>query len=167
MPTWRKSPEALAAIFRAALPGGAGVERRQMFGYPTAFVNGNMATGLHQDQVIVRLPEAERRRLLAKPGARTFEPMPGRPMIEYVVLPPELVGRAAVLQRWIAKAVAYTRGLPPKVKKGGRTAKATAAEKPMSGAAVATPVGDEPTSAGPTPTRAGPAATPKPRHRAE
>jgi TfoX/Sxy family transcriptional regulator of competence genes len=127
MPTWRKSPEALAAAFRAALPAGPRVERRQMFGYPAAFVNGNLAAGLHQEQVIVRLPEAERKVLLAKPGARIFEPMPGRPMTEYVVLPPGLVAKAPALRSWIFKAVAYTRALPPKVKRGRPAAKATAA----------------------------------------
>lgn len=128
MPTssWRKSPEDLSAIFRAALPPGPGVERRQMFGYPAAFVNGNMATGLHQDQVIVRLPAAERKVLLAKPGARTFEPMPGRPMVEYIVVPPNLVVKAAALHGWIVKAVAYARSLPPKIKKGRPPAKAVA-----------------------------------------
>jgi len=159
MPVWRSSPETLAALFRAALPAGAGVERRQMFGYPTAFVNGNMATGLHQDQVIVRLPEAERKRLLTRPGARTFEPMPGRPMTEYVVLPPNLVAKAATLQRWIAKGVAYARSLPPKVKKGRPAAKATAAtETPIPASPTATP-----TVAIPTPT--GAPTTTKPRRR--
>lgn len=94
-----------------------------MFGYPAAFVNGNMATGLHQEQVIVRLPAAERKALLAKPGARTFEPMPGRPMVEYIVVPPNLVVKAAALHGWIVKAVAYARSLPPKIKKGGPAAK--------------------------------------------
>jgi TfoX/Sxy family transcriptional regulator of competence genes len=133
--SWRKSPEELAAIFRAALPAGPGVERRQMFGYPAAFVNGNMATGLHQEQVIVRLPAAERKVLLAKPGARTFEPMPGRPMVEYIVVPPNLVVKAAALRGWIVKAVAYARSLPPKIKKGRPPKKAsvTDAEAPAIG----------------------------------
>jgi hypothetical protein len=126
--SWRKSPEDLAAIFRAALPAGPGVERRQMFGYPAAFVNGNMATGLHQEQVIVRLPAAERKVLLAKPGARTFEPMPGRPMVEYIVVPPNLVVKAAALRGWIVKAVAYARSLPPKIKKGRPPAKVVGAD---------------------------------------
>lgn len=159
MPVWRSSPETLAALFRAALPAGAGVERRQMFGYPTAFVNGNMATALHQDQVIVRLPEAERKRLLTRPGARTFEPMPGRPMAEYIVLPPNLVAKAAALQRWIAKGVAYARSLPPKVKEARPARAPAAAETPFPDSPIATP-----TVATPPPS--GPATTAKPRRRA-
>jgi TfoX/Sxy family transcriptional regulator of competence genes len=144
-PPWRKSPDELAAIFRAALPSGPGVERRQMFGYPAAFVNGNLATGLHQDQVIVRLPAAERKVLLAKKGARTFEPMPGRPMVEYVVVPPNLVAKSDALAGWIRKAVAYSRSLPHKAKKTGPGAKAAAA------AAAKTSVEPSATTTGPTP----------------
>ena len=33
--------------------------RKKMFGYPAAFVGGNMATGLFADRWVVRLPDAE------------------------------------------------------------------------------------------------------------
>lgn len=104
------------ATFQAALPGGGSAERRQMFGYPAAFVNGRMATGLHQEDLIVRLPEARRRALLKQPGARTFEPMPGRPMKEYVIVPPAIVDDAAQLRAWMREAIAHTASLPPKAK---------------------------------------------------
>jgi TfoX/Sxy family transcriptional regulator of competence genes len=116
MINWRKSPEALVATFQAALPGDGSAERRQMFGYPAAFVNGRMATGLHQEDLIVRLPEARRRVLLKQPGARTFEPMPGRPMKEYVIVPPAVVDDAAELRAWMREAIAHTASLPPKAK---------------------------------------------------
>ncbi len=48
MPTWKKSSPALIAYFDKALPDDPRVERRQMFGYPCAFVNGQLFTGLHQ-----------------------------------------------------------------------------------------------------------------------
>jgi TfoX/Sxy family transcriptional regulator of competence genes len=125
MMNWRKSPEALVATFQAALPGDGSAERRQMFGYPAAFVNGRMATGLHQEDLIVRLPEARRHALLEQPGARTFEPMPGRPMKEYVIVPPAIVDDVAELRAWMREAIAHTASLPPKA--NARTkAKATA-----------------------------------------
>jgi len=52
---WRKSLTQLVDLFVAVLPDQPNVERRQMFGYPCAFVNGNMFTGLHQGSLIVRL----------------------------------------------------------------------------------------------------------------
>ena len=117
MMKWRKAPGALVETFEAALPDDGSAEPRQMFGYPAAFVNGNMAAGLHQEDLIVRLPEARRAVLLAKPGARIFEPMPGRAMWEYVVVPPPIVAKASALRAWIREAVAYAGTLPGKPKK--------------------------------------------------
>ena len=57
-----------------------------MFGQLSAFVNGNMFMGIFGEDVLVRLPEEDREKVLGA-GGRVFEPMPGRPMREYVVLP--------------------------------------------------------------------------------
>ena len=38
---WKKSSPSLIAVFDAVLPAGI-AERRQMFGYPCAFVGGNL-----------------------------------------------------------------------------------------------------------------------------
>ena len=84
-----------------------------MFGYPAAFVNGNMATALHQDEWMLRLGE-EDRALLAAQGARAFEPMPGRPMREYVVLPKALLRDRRALAGWVRRAVGFTAALPAK-----------------------------------------------------
>ena len=46
---WKKSPPALIETFDAVLPG-APAERRLMFGYPAAFVNGNMFMSLFEDE---------------------------------------------------------------------------------------------------------------------
>lgn len=87
-----------------------------MFGYPAAFVNGNMAAGLHQDGLVLRLSEIDRAGLM-KAGGKQFEPMPGRPMREYVVVPPEFANKPTELKKWLGRAVAYAASLPPKAKK--------------------------------------------------
>lgn len=115
---WEKSPPDLIACFDAALPRDEQVVRRTMFGYPCAFANGNMFGGLHKDRLFVRLPEAERRALLGEPGARPFEPMPGRPMAEYVVVPRPMSNPG--LSRWLDTALRYAAGLPPKPGRAGR-----------------------------------------------
>jgi len=160
MLSWRKSPEALVATFRAAVPDDGSAEPRQMFGYPAAFVNGRMATGLHQEDVIVRLPEARRTVLLAQPGARTFEPMPGRPMAGYVVVPPEIVGNAAELRAWVREAIAYTASLPPKAKAGARAKTDAPAKAKAKARAKASPARAK------TPPRAKAKAAPKTKKRA-
>ena len=108
---WRKSSPELVRAFDSALPQSSLVERRKMFGYSAAFVHGNMFAGLHQEDVLVRLPEAERQALLSS-GGRNFEPMPGRVMKNYLLLPEASDGRT--LSLWLRKAFDYTSQLPAK-----------------------------------------------------
>jgi len=126
---WRKSPPELIAAFEAAFPA-APAERRKMFGYPAGFVNGHMFTGLHQENWIVRLGDADRATLLKHAGARVFEPMPGRPMAEYVILPASVIADRKALAGWLAKALAYSACLAPKASKTRRAARKTIAKAP-------------------------------------
>ena len=115
-PTWIKSPPEMVAVFEDAFPGPPAVAR-QMFGFPAGFVNGNLFMSLFQGSLVLRLPDGPRAELLGMEGAATFEPMPGRPMKEYVVVPPSLAASPEVLEPWVAKALAYGGSLPPKVAK--------------------------------------------------
>jgi TfoX/Sxy family transcriptional regulator of competence genes len=114
---WRKSPAELIASFEAVLPADPRVEPRKMFGYPCAFVGGNMFIGLHQENMVLRLSEGDREKYLAQPGATIFEPMPGRAMREYVVATPALLADRAALARWVGRAFSYAASLPVKAKK--------------------------------------------------
>jgi len=116
---WKKAPPELVALFERELAKEPRAEPRTMFGYPAAFVNGNLATGLHQNDWMLRLSEADRA-ALAKLGGRPFEPMPGRPLGEYMVLPKAVVKDARALAKWVAKACDYTAALPAKKKKPRR-----------------------------------------------
>jgi TfoX/Sxy family transcriptional regulator of competence genes len=108
----RSSPEVVDR-FAAVMDRFPDVERRKMFGYPAAFVGGNMATGLFGDRWVVRLAEAERA-VAMDAGATTFEPMPGRPMTGFVVLPPAVVADGDAIAAWIEKGIAHAGGMPPK-----------------------------------------------------
>ncbi len=90
--------------------------KRPMFGYPCGFVNGNMFTGLFADKMFVRLPEDSRAELMGI-GGSTFEPMPGRPMRDYVVIPRTIIAKPAELKLWAGKALRYGESLPAKKKK--------------------------------------------------
>ncbi|HYI00340.1 TfoX/Sxy family protein [Hyalangium sp.] len=127
MMKWRKSPEALVNAFQSALPEDARVERRKMFGYPCAFVNGNMFTGLHQENLIVRLAEGDRQKLVSEKGAEIFAPFPGRLMKEYVSLPPAIIDSAKELKGWLRRSLEHAATLPPK---GAKRAAPRAAKKP-------------------------------------
>jgi hypothetical protein len=97
---FEKSPAWLVHLFEALAPG----DRRKMFGYPCSFERGQLFCGLFADGLFVRLGDAERAELLAAPGARRFEPMPGRPMREYVVLPAGMLEDEAAVERWMRRA---------------------------------------------------------------
>jgi len=115
---WRKSPQPLIDLFERAVPRAGGIERRRMFGYPAAFLAGHLFAGLHQESFILRLSEPDRERARAEHGVRPFEPMPGRRMREYVVLPESLLGRPRALGAWIIRSIGYVRSLPPKTRQG-------------------------------------------------
>ena len=113
---WRKAPADQVERFHEAVAGIDGVEVRKMFGYPAAFIGGNLTAGLHQESVMVRLPDAERQERLAD-GWTLFEPMPGRPMREYVALPPEVAADVVAMRHWVERAAVHVRTLPPKAAK--------------------------------------------------
>lgn len=113
MKKWAKSSPALVALFDRVVPAAAAVERRQMFGYPCAFVNGNMFAGLQEERLILRLGERDRAAFLALEGAAGFAPM-GRPMREYVVAPGAILEDERALAAWMKRALAHARALPRK-----------------------------------------------------
>jgi hypothetical protein len=118
MPKFEKSSPALVERFAGVLDRHAApdITRRPMFGYPCAWINGNMATGLFAEQWWVRLEPADREALLALPGGRPFEVMPGKAMGGYVTMSADVVADDDQLDAWIDKALAATRALPPKKK---------------------------------------------------
>ncbi|GAC1549931.1 MAG: hypothetical protein NVS2B9_16370 [Myxococcales bacterium] len=122
-----RNPPWLVELFESALEGTDAV-RRTMFGSACAFVGGNLACGVFGAGVFVRLSGPDRARLLAQPGAAPFDPMGGRPMREYALLPPALFEDERALQGWVGRALDYAGTLPPK--KARAKAKARAKKKP-------------------------------------
>jgi TfoX/Sxy family transcriptional regulator of competence genes len=115
--SWKKAPAEMVAFFKDLMTGQPEIDLRTMFGYPCAFINGQMFTGLFGDRMFLRLPEEERARFQAQEGAGPFEPIPGRTMKEYVLVPPALLSDRGELDRWLAVSATYAANLPAKVKK--------------------------------------------------
>jgi TfoX/Sxy family transcriptional regulator of competence genes len=88
-----------------------------MFGQMSAFVNGNMFSGIFGDRMFVRLSEPEHGDLLREPGASVFEPMAGRPMRDYVTLPAEWRDQPDRIRDWMARSLTSTAALPAKAPK--------------------------------------------------
>ena len=113
MPSFTKSPPELVERFGAVMDRYPDAQRKQMFGFPAAFVGGNMATGLFNDHWVVRLPDAEIEAAKAA-GAGPFEPMPGKPMKAFVVIPPADVADDARIAEWVERGLALAGSMPPK-----------------------------------------------------
>jgi hypothetical protein len=55
---WEKSSDRLVALFEQLAPREQGVTVKKMFGWPCCFVNGNLFTGLHKQNIMFRLSDA-------------------------------------------------------------------------------------------------------------
>jgi TfoX/Sxy family transcriptional regulator of competence genes len=114
MPVFAKTSPELAALFDAALPDDPVVVRKKVFGNPSAVVNGNMFAGVRGTRLLVRLPQAQLDELLALPGAEPFEPLPGRPMQNFGLLPESMNADIDAVRDWFARAFVGAAEMPAK-----------------------------------------------------
>ncbi|HEV2450063.1 MAG TPA: TfoX/Sxy family protein, partial [Thermoplasmata archaeon] len=128
-----KMPKAGAAAvgrFEALVPEHPAVVVKPMFGQPAAFLGGNLLMGVFGEDVFVRLSEEGCAEAVRSAGARPFEPMPGRTMKGYAVLPARLLADPPAARRWVAKALAYVEQLPTKGAKSRGSARPAARASP-------------------------------------
>ncbi len=112
---FEKSPPELVALFDEVVPDDPAVQRRQMFGYPAAFTGGNLFAGLYAASLMLRLPDDQLRQMIDVEGGRPFEPMPGRPMKGYAVVPESmLLGDRPALRAWLQRSLDAALKLPVK-----------------------------------------------------
>ena len=114
---WKKAPKSTVQTFYELLPKSPFAEQRKIFGYPCCFVNGNLFAGVHQSDIILRLPENEREEFIRCYKSGLFKPFPNRTMREYVVVPKTLFKEKDELKTWFKKSFQYAASLPSKGKK--------------------------------------------------
>ena len=74
MPTSGESPPELVVRFdELAAPAGGG-DRREIFGYPSCVIHGNMFMGLYEDSLILRLAEPDKAEFLGRYGGSCSSP---------------------------------------------------------------------------------------------
>lgn len=108
-------------LFKSLVPNDPNVTIRPMFGNISAFVNGNMFFGLFGNHLFVRLSIEDQGELLKKKGASNLEPMKGRPMKDYIVLPRAWKDEPQTIRVWVSKSLEWSSKIPPKRKSGYRT----------------------------------------------
>ena len=111
---WKKPSLELIELFFQVMEGISGIEKRQMFGCSCYFFDGKLFTGLHEETWILRLNEQDRIEMFTKHDTTSFEPMKGRIMKEYILLPKEVLKTPEALVSWIQRSLAYVGSLPEK-----------------------------------------------------
>lgn len=87
--------------------------KKKMFGGVGYLLNGNMAFGVNQDFLIVRVGADAYRQTLTRPFTREFD-MTGRAMTGWVVVEPEGFETEEDLADWLNEGINFAKTLPPK-----------------------------------------------------
>ncbi|MHB0968112.1 MAG: TfoX/Sxy family protein [Bellilinea sp.] len=95
------------------LQGVPAVDEKKMFGGVGYLIHGNMAVGVHRNDLIVRVGPENHAEAMKRPHTRPFD-MTGRPMSGWLVVEAAGIKDPAVLAEWIQLGVAYAQSLPPK-----------------------------------------------------
>ncbi|MGO8694831.1 MAG: hypothetical protein ACLQMF_14310 [Rectinemataceae bacterium] len=116
MDKFEKSSTAVIALFDK-LVEAIDCEKRKMFGYPCAFINGNMFSGTFANRIFARIRVEDQGRWISKESRlKIFEPIKGRAMKEYLELGGS-PGNIALLQEMIKESESYVRTLAIKAAK--------------------------------------------------
>jgi TfoX/Sxy family transcriptional regulator of competence genes len=105
--------KSLAARVRSILQDNPGLDEKQMFGGIAFLINGNMACGVHTDNLIVRLDRDDYDDALTRPGAAVFD-LTGKVMKGWLLITPDALEDDADLEGWVRQGVEFAQSLPPK-----------------------------------------------------
>jgi TfoX/Sxy family transcriptional regulator of competence genes len=103
----------LAERVRERLAGTDGVTELKMFGGWGVTIHGNMAVGVMDKDLIVRVGPDAYATALTRPGVRPFD-FTGRAMTGWVFVDGERVANTRTLTPWIDQGVAFAQSLPRK-----------------------------------------------------
>ena len=103
----------LAARVSQVLNGTPQLAEKVMFGGIGYLVNGNMACGVYQDYLIVRVGPDGYQSALEEPGVKVFD-ITGRVMKGWIMVAPEGCGTEDGLKSWVQAGVDFALTLPPK-----------------------------------------------------
>jgi hypothetical protein len=105
--------EALADRVRELLAARSELSERKMFGGIGFMVGGNMAVGVMDEDLIVRLDPDDAAQALAEEGVREFD-FTGRPMKGWVFVGPEAREDESAFAGWVEAGADFAASLPAK-----------------------------------------------------
>ena len=102
----------LAERIREQLRGVPFVEKK-MFGGVGFLLHGNMACGVHKDDMIVRVDPAKHEALLKRNHVKPFA-ITGKPMKGWLLVEADGYKTAKQISAWVKEGVEFALTLPPK-----------------------------------------------------
>jgi len=105
--------EALASRIQRILAPQAGLTEKKMFGGVGFMIHGNMACGVHKEDLIVRVGAEGYQEALQRPHTRPFD-ITGRAMRGWVMVASKGCASEGDLEGWVAQGVAFAKSLPGK-----------------------------------------------------
>lgn len=103
----------LASRIREEFDQVPGLEEKKMFGGVGFMLRGNMAVGVHGQDLIVRVGPERSAESLAYPHARPFD-MTGRPMAGWILVAPAGYESEVDFKRWVRLGMEFALSLPAK-----------------------------------------------------
>jgi len=108
--------EKLANRIRKILVGFDGVSEKKMFGGLCFLVNGNMAFGLVNDDLMIRVGPESYENMLAQPNVRKMD-FTGKPLKGFLYVGTKGTDTDKDLRNWVSKGIEFAKSLPAKDKK--------------------------------------------------
>jgi TfoX/Sxy family transcriptional regulator of competence genes len=116
--------EGQANRVRKELAGRSGLVEKKMFGGVAFLMGGNMAVGVHGEDLIVRVDPAQTEAFLREPGAKPFDLGPGgRAASGWLLVAPAGYRTDASLRTWVSRGTSYAASLPKKTGKKGSSSR--------------------------------------------
>ena len=103
----------LVERLRATLAAYPALIPRRMFGGTCFMLGGNMCVGVHNQDLIIRVGQAEADALMRQPHVRPMD-VTGKVMKGWALVKPEGIRGDEDLLAYAMKAYAFVRTLPPK-----------------------------------------------------
>jgi TfoX/Sxy family transcriptional regulator of competence genes len=105
--------ETLADRVREALSARGDLTERKMFGGIAFMIGGNMAVGVIEDDLMVRVDPADAEQALIEPHTRPMD-FTGRPMRGMLFVDSEGTAADRDLAGWVEAGADFAASLPPK-----------------------------------------------------
>ncbi len=114
---WTKPNEELSRFLEESI-SSFDVKKKKMFGCPVYFASDNMVAGVFGNDIFIRLSGEDKKKIISENDEiMPFEPVKGRIMKEYVILPDSIYNDPEKFPELLRISYDHASSLPGKQKK--------------------------------------------------